>query len=571
MKSIKKILCSILVLAMAFSMMSFSVSAEETEFTVAASVNYDTSVVTVEVATPAKYVQKISVVMYEKETGLNNTDDIIRAINLYTDGSGYVKTDVQLAEDDPAGYITISAAGNGTKAAISKDTTDIYFESQTYIADVTLPAIESAGKEEIAAILDEKADMLLVDRADLAENTDVICDLFLNIRKEDYNNNCEDMGTVVDILSGINLIRNINAVTTEDECKALCEADSTLLTLNAENADYSKKKADIYKLFYKNAKNEAPKCITDVKNDLFQSIAMANFNNLDATKVGPTVEKYIEYFGISLDEYNEACEEYGASEINKTFVGRNFVFSDEVVAAFKDVVENAEESSSSSGSTGGGGGGGGGFSGGTSGKKEELSVDKELVENTENAEVLPELPSDSFFNDVPSGHWAYTAVNELYCKGIVNGVAQNTFDPDSTVTREAFVKMFILALDLYDSTSLTIYTDLLGHWANLYVASAQVKGIVKGIDNYTFGVGMPITRQDAAVMLMRAIDYKKIELEGNSVKSFDDEAEISDYAKESVAKLSAAGIISGMTENEFQPTGNLTRAQAAKLIYSIIK
>lgn len=564
MKSIKKILCSILVLCMAFSMMSFTVNAEETEFTVTASVNYDTSVVTVEVTTPAKYVQKISIVIYEKDATVSSPADFIRALEVKTDGSGFVETEVQLAEDDPAGYLTISAAGNGTKAAISKDTTDIYFESQTYIAEVTLPAIESADKEELAALLDEKADMLLVDRADLAENADVICDLFLSIREKDYNNECNNMGTVADILSGVGLIRDLNAATTEDECKTLCEGESTLLNLDTEDSDYSEKIDAVYELFYTNTKDTAPETITDVKNDLFQSIAMANLNKLDATKNGPTVEKYIEYFGITLQEYEEACEEYGEGEINKTFVGRNFVLAKEVVDAFNDVVENAKENENPSS----GGSGGGGFSGGS--KKEEVSVDKELVENNDNEQVLPDLPSGSFFNDVPMGHWAHEAVNELYEKGVVNGIAQNTFDPDSTVTREQFVKMLVLACDIYDSTALTIYTDLLGHWANLYVASAQVKGIVKGIDNYTFGVGMPITRQDAAVMIMRALDSEGVVLEEGEGKTFSDEAEISDYAKESVEKLTKAGVISGMTDTEFAPKGNLTRAQAAKLIYGII-
>ena len=175
------------------------------------------------------------------------------------------------------------------------------------------------------------------------------------------------------------------------------------------------------------------------------------------------------------------------------------------------------------------------------------------------------------FNDVPKEHWAHDAVNELHSRGVINGVALHTFDPDRYVTREEFVKMYVMAFDIYDGTSLTIFKDLLGHWANLYVASAQVCGIVKGQDNHTFGVGQPITRQDAAVMLMRVLDYKGIELEMGEGKNFSDEELISDYAKDSIAKLSGAGVISGMTDTEFAPTDKLTRAQAAKLIYGALK
>ena len=121
-----------------------------------------------------------------------------------------------------------------------------------------------------------------------------------------------------------------------------------------------------------------------------------------------------------------------------------------------------------------------------------------------------------------------------------------------------------------NDTNATIFTDLLGHWANLYVASAQIKGIVNGQDNFTFGVGQSITRQDAAVMLKRVLDYKGISLESGEVKTFSDADEIAEYAKESVDALASAGVINGMTETEFAPAGKLTRAQAAKLIYGAL-
>ncbi len=565
MNMMKKLLCMIVVCAMILSLMCFSISAE-TEFEVTATVNYDTSVVTVEVTTPARYVQKISLVMYEKETEVAVPSDLLRAVNLYTDGSGVATAEIQLAEDDPAGYLTVSASGNGTLASVSKDTTDIYFESQTYIAEVTLPAIESADRDEIELLLSEKADMLSIDKEDFAENSDVICDLFMNIREEDYDNECDDMSTVVDILSGVQLIRDINSAATGEECKTLCEDESTLLSLDVDDSDYKNETDDIYELFYANANNEEPETISDVRDDLFQSIAMANLNKLDATKNGDIIEKYIEYFGIALNEYKKACKKYSASEINKTFVGRDFVLAEEVVAAYKDVVKT---SGSSGGSGGGGGGGGGSIS--TSSDNKVVSTGSDLMNVGANSGILPEIPTGTMFNDVPKTHWAFQSINELHSLGVIDGVSANTFDPDSFVTREAFVKMVVMAFDMYDKTALTVYTDLLGHWANLYVASAQIQGIVKGIDNHTFGVGQPITRQDAAVMLNRTIAKKGIILEdAGSEKVFSDDALISDYAKESVSALTKAGVISGMTETQFQPTGKLTRAQAAKLIYGAI-
>ena len=54
-------------------------------------------------------------------------------------------------------------------------------------------------------------------------------------------------------------------------------------------------------------------------------------------------------------------------------------------------------------------------------------------------------------------------------------------------------------------------------------------------------------------------------------ESFADDDQIADYAKEAVYALKNAGAVSGMTETEFSPQAGATRAQAAKIIYSLIK
>ena len=46
---------------------------------------------------------------------------------------------------------------------------------------------------------------------------------------------------------------------------------------------------------------------------------------------------------------------------------------------------------------------------------------------------------------------------------------------------------------------------------------------------------------------------------------------IADYAKTAVSALASANIISGMGDNTFAPNENLTRAQAAKLLYGALE
>ena len=79
-------------------------------------------------------------------------------------------------------------------------------------------------------------------------------------------------------------------------------------------------------------------------------------------------------------------------------------------------------------------------------------------------------------------------------------------------------------------------------------------------------MGEPITRQDVCVIAAKLLKNAE-----NEDSSFTDWDEVADYAKESVARLAGAKIISGMGDGSFGPRRTCTRAQAAKIIYGILK
>ena len=71
-------------------------------------------------------------------------------------------------------------------------------------------------------------------------------------------------------------------------------------------------------------------------------------------------------------------------------------------------------------------------------------------------------------------------------------------------------------------------------------------------------------------MLSRALE--KINLRpAAQQKSFSDDAEIAQYAREAVALLGGAGILNGMGDNKFEPQGVLSRAQAVCAIYKTLE
>ncbi len=177
--------------------------------------------------------------------------------------------------------------------------------------------------------------------------------------------------------------------------------------------------------------------------------------------------------------------------------------------------------------------------------------------------------TDVTFNDIDNVKWAANYIEGLAGRKIISGTGNNAFSPNSNVTREQFAKMLIEAFGLFDEASTTTLSDVdKDAWFYKYVATAERLGIVKGIGDNKFGIGSNISRQDMAVMALRAAEIagKRIKVV-KQAEAFKDEARILDYAKESVEYMQRANIINGIAEGEFAPIANATRAQAAKIVY----
>lgn len=176
--------------------------------------------------------------------------------------------------------------------------------------------------------------------------------------------------------------------------------------------------------------------------------------------------------------------------------------------------------------------------------------------------------SNEVFADMKGYDWAKEAIEYLYKKNIINGTGENEFSPDGYLTREQAAKIICNAFSIKETAQKTEFKDVvLGAWYEKYVATVQSSGIMLGTGDSEFGVGMNITRQDLAVILYRAMGVTDEAREC----SFTDSGDIDGYAKDAVAYLSGKGIINGYEDGRFLPHKYVTRAEAAKLIYGIIK
>ena len=187
--------------------------------------------------------------------------------------------------------------------------------------------------------------------------------------------------------------------------------------------------------------------------------------------------------------------------------------------------------------------------------------------------TVQKVKPKNLYNDVNEDYWAKEYIENLSNKNIISGKGNDLFEPDANITREEFIKILIKGFGFEITSNNVEFTDVnKDSWSYPYIATAKELGIVNGISEKEFGSSLKITREDMAMMVVRASKSKGIKLSSplNAI-SFNDEDDISDYAKESINILVNAQILSGFGENIFSPKQSATRAQAAKIIFMLIK
>ena len=273
-------------------------------------------------------------------------------------------------------------------------------------------------------------------------------------------------------------------------------------------------------------------------------------------------------YGNGYGELKTIVEKYGnaigitakaSDDVYKKFIGNDYKDG----TTFKKEYDKAiSDSDNSSGKGGGKSNGGSVLNSSLSGIECETDVGT-LTGETEKMHMP--------FDDIEGVDWASEAILALADKGIINGKAPNQFNPYDEITREEFVKILIGAMGYQPNDYLkNVFADAdESDWFCKYINIAYDKGLVKGVGKDLFGVGENITREDMCVMLYNALKLKISNISDEVKVPFKDSDEISDYAKTAVGVLSEYGAINGVSEDEFQPKGNATRAQAAKVIYLV--
>lgn len=540
--------------------------AQTEEFKVTGKVDFDLSNVTVTIDTPATYGQNIFVVLYKKGVAITSPEQYVRMGDTFADKNGKATIVFDLSSGVTSDYYIVSATGGGYMAESSHDTDEIYFETSSDLPKTLEDVSVKTGSELNSILTKLNLHFGLTVCSEFATDSDNFIKYFEKTREVEYENDFESMADVQAVANGVEMIFTTIAAKSINDIKPLYEENASILGINKLDKFYKEKNSDIYSVYLKIVSSEK-KNITDLSNLRLmfeQAEGIAKINLSDAEKVTAIIKSYGEVLGIDVEEYEGYVEKYGDVEMNMDFIGRNFSLPSQVVDAYKDAVKaNNPDKDDDKGS--------GGLSPSKPSTGPAIVIKPDTETTDKPADTDKPVTPQKGFRDVSDSHWAKSFITTLSELGVISGFEDGSFRPNDAVTREQFVKMIVEMFKLENNGEMKNFADVsVSHWAKNYIEAAVANEIISGMSDGVFGIGKELSRQDAAVIIVRTANKLGIKLEGNASIDFNDEDEFGSYAKESIDSLVKAGIINGI-DGKFVPNGAITRCQCAKILCALLE
>ena len=188
---------------------------------------------------------------------------------------------------------------------------------------------------------------------------------------------------------------------------------------------------------------------------------------------------------------------------------------------------------------------------------------------TRCGETAPDSPHElvcpgARFADMPAyDNWAHEGIDWCLHAGLMNGVSDERFDPDGTVTRAQLVTILHRAAGEPWTEYKGTFSDVpYGLWYTRAVQWAADAGIVNGVAPGRFDPMAPITREQIAAILYRCAGSPEAR---GSLESFPDFADVHPYAADAMCWAIGEGVING-AGTRLSPRDNARRSQIAAII-----
>lgn len=178
------------------------------------------------------------------------------------------------------------------------------------------------------------------------------------------------------------------------------------------------------------------------------------------------------------------------------------------------------------------------------------------------------------FADI-AGNEYQTAIEALAARNIINGKTDSIFEPNSTMTRAEFAAVVVRALGLPEKNGGSFADVTSGDWFYRYIGTASAYGIVNGVSDTEFAPNGTITREEAAVMTVRAAKLcgmdtaVSADAARDTLAAFEDYIKVSDWAFDCLAFCYAENLLSS-DAMEIRPKDAVLRAEIADMLYRMM-
>lgn len=159
---------------------------------------------------------------------------------------------------------------------------------------------------------------------------------------------------------------------------------------------------------------------------------------------------------------------------------------------------------------------------------------------------------------------------------IVNGVNANQFMPNKSITRAEFAALLARALGLQepDNGAAESFSDVpRSSWFSSAIHTVSANDIMNGLADGRFGPKLEVTRQEAIVTIVRAMNFLHATTgEDNpaDLSVYTDRDQVSPWASQAIRTAITTGLIEG-TGKQLRPQAPLTRAETTVLIHRLMQ
>ncbi len=196
------------------------------------------------------------------------------------------------------------------------------------------------------------------------------------------------------------------------------------------------------------------------------------------------------------------------------------------------------------------------------------------------------------YTDIVQHNYARDYMEALFAKGIMKATdPDSSFGADQYVTRGEFTRAIVRAKEMpFDFQGPKHFIDVSSNDSQIlpdalydyrYIETAARAGFVRGTQPQVFSPGENISRQDAAVIIAKALNLKletdQTKIDAGLQKIFKDASTVDRYARASVLAVAKKGFINGSAIDgdstkgfNFTPTAKMLRSDTAVILAKVM-